>query len=80
MPVYAFTNQERTMTNTTILFGIVARYLPFEHHSDVLGVSIRLLEETENVSRGDKVVVVSDVVHNGKEFPVIEVVAVSDVL
>ena len=80
VPVYAFTNQERTMTNTTILFGIVARYLPFEHHSDVLGVSIRLLQDAENVMRGDKVVVVSDVVHNGKEFPVLEIVAVSDVL
>ena len=80
VPVYAFTNQQQTLTNTTILFGIVARYLPFEHHSDVLGVSIKLLQDAENVTRGDKVVVVSDVVHNGKEFPVLEIVAVSDVL
>ncbi len=80
VPVYAFTNNERTFTNTTILFGIVARYLPFTHHAEVLKEAIEKIASTGNVAKGDKVVVVSDILRDGKEFPILEVVAVSDVL
>lgn len=80
VPVFAFTNQERTLTNTTVLFGIIARYLPFTHHAEVLKEAIQKLVSTGNIANGDKVVVVSDILRDGKEFPILEVVAVSDVL
>lgn len=79
-PVYAFTNQERTFTNTTILFGVVARYMPFEHHADVLKDAITKLVERNDIGMDDQVVVVSDIIRNDKEIPVLEIVSVRDVL
>lgn len=79
-PVYAFTNQERTFTNTTILFGVVARYLPFEHHADVLKEAIQKLVDRHDIELEDQVVVVSDIIRNDKEIPVLEIVSVKDVL
>lgn len=79
-PVFAFTNQERTFTNTTILFGVVARHMPFKHHADVLKDAIAKLVERGDVSMEDQVVVVSDILRNDKEIPVLEIVSVKDVL
>ena len=79
-PVFAFTNQENTFTNTTILFGVVARYMPFEHHAEVLKDALQKLVERDNISMEDQVVVVSDIIRNDKEIPVLEIVSVKDVL
>ncbi len=79
-PVYAFTNQERTFTNTTILFGVVARHMPFEHHADVLKDALQKLVDRQDIGMDDQVVVVSDIIRNDKEIPVLEIVTVKDIL
>lgn len=79
-PVYAFTNQERTFTNTTILFGVVARYMPFEHHADVLKKAVQRLVDRHDIGLDDQIVVVSDIIRNDNEIPVLEIVTVKDVI
>lgn len=79
-PVFAFTNQERTFTNTTILFGVVARYMPFKHHADVLKEAVQKLVDRGDVGMEDQLVVVSDILRDEKEIPVLEIVSVKDVL
>ncbi len=79
-PVYAFTNQERTFTNTTLLFGVVARYLPFENHTDVLKQAIQKLIDRHDISVDDQIVVVSDIIRNDNEVPVLEIVTVKDII
>lgn len=79
-PVYAFTNQEKTFTNTTILFGVVARYLPFVHHTEILKEAIEKLVARHDILPEDQIVVVSDILRNDKEIPVLEIVLVKDVL
>ncbi len=79
-PVFAFTNQESTFTNTTILFGVVARYMPFKHHAEILKDAIQKLVERGDVGMEDQVIVVSDILRDEKEIPVLEIVSVKDVL
>lgn len=48
--IFAFTNKLTTLTKTSILFGVTSRYLPFEHHSEVLTQALEILIEKGNIT------------------------------
>lgn len=62
------------------MFGVVARYMPFHHHADVLKEAIEKLIERRDIGMEDQIVVVSDILRNDKEIPVLEIVSVKDVM
>jgi pyruvate kinase len=41
--IFAFTNRETTYTNTTLLFGVTSRYVPFEHHGEMLEPALKMM-------------------------------------
>jgi pyruvate kinase len=43
LKIYAVTNRKSTFTATAVLFGVVSRYLTFQHHSEVLDETIKLM-------------------------------------
>lgn len=54
--------------------------MPFEHHADVLKDAIQKLFDRQDVGMDDQIVVVSDILRDNKEIPVLEIVSVRDVL
>jgi pyruvate kinase len=43
LKIFAFTNKKSTYTNTTILFGVSSRYVPFEHHGEMLEPALKMM-------------------------------------
>lgn len=78
--IYAFTNRESTFTNTALLFGVVSRYIPFEHHSEVLEQSLKMMIDMGDVSIEERVIVVTDLRRDGKDIPVLEIVTLKDII
>jgi pyruvate kinase len=78
--IYAVTNQKTTFTNTALLFGVISRYMPYEHHSGALDSALRYMIERGDITKSDRVVVVSDQRKHGVEVPMLEIVAVGELL
>ena len=76
--IFAFTNKETTYTNTTLLFGVTSRYVPFEHHSEMLEPALKMMLDMNDVKMEDRVVVVTDLRKGNKEIPLLEIVTLSD--
>jgi pyruvate kinase len=76
--IYAYTNRYDTQTRTTTLFGVIARYFPFDHHTDVLNHTLHHLVDSGEFNPDDKVVVVSDILRDGKEIPVLQIVTINE--
>ena len=78
--IYAVTNQHTTYTNTALLFGVISRYMDFEYHGDALEPSLQMLVDHGDVSRDERVIVVTDIRKSGKDISVLEIVTVKDIL
>lgn len=78
--IYAVTNQKTTFTNTALLFGVISRYMPYEHHSEALEPALNYMIQRGDITKADRVVVVSDQRKHGIEVPMLEIVAVGDLL
>lgn len=76
--IYAFTNSQKTVTNTTLLFGVISRYIDFEDHSEVLDTTIRSMIEKKDVSNQEKLIVITDIRKDWKEIPVLEIIDLAD--
>ncbi len=76
--VIAVTNQMPTYTNTALLFGIVARYMEFSHHSEALEPAMKMLLDMHDVTMEDRVVVVTDLRKDDKEIPLLEIITLDD--
>ncbi len=76
--IFAFTNRETTYTNTTLLFGVSSRYVPFEHHSEMLEPALKMMIEYGDVKMDERVVVVTDLRKWDREIPLVEIVTLSD--
>ena len=76
--VIAVTNNEKTFTNTALLFGIISRYMPFSHHSDALEPAMQMLLDSGEVTMEDRVVVVTDLRKDDREIPLLEIVTLKD--
>lgn len=77
--IFAFTNNEKTATNTTLLFGIISRYMDFGHHSEFFEPALKSLLESGSATLEDRVLVVTDLRQNGKDIPLLEIVTLKDV-
>lgn len=58
--IFAITNNKKTFTNTTLLFGVTSRYLEYEDHSAVLEDALKKMIEAGDVAITDRVIVVTD--------------------
>lgn len=78
--IYAFTNQETTFTNTTLLFGVKSRYLEYEHHTQALEQALERMIKMGDVSIDDKTIVITDIKKNDHENPTLEIVNIKEYL
>jgi len=78
--IFAFTNNKHTYTNTTILFWVSSRYVPFEHHGEMLEPALKAMLDHGDVTIDDRVVVVTDMRKGDKEIPLLEIVTLRDLL
>jgi pyruvate kinase len=76
--IFAVTNRQQTFTNTTLLFGVVSRFMEFTHHSEAMKPTLKMLLDKWDITRDDRVVIVTDIRNNDKNTPVLEIVTVSD--
>ena len=76
--IFAFTNRETTYTNTALCFGVTSRYVPFEHHWEMLEPALKMMIECGDVKMDERVVVVTDLRKGDKEIPLLEIVTLSD--
>ncbi len=78
--IYAFTNQEGTFTNTTLLFGVKSRYLPYTHHTEALEEALQRMIAMKDVDSNEQTIVVTDIQKNGHENPTLEIVNIKEYL
>lgn len=78
--VYAFTNQEKTMTNTTLLFGVKSRYIPYTEQTQALDAALHIMLKMKDVQLDERVIVITDTVHNNTKTPTLEIVHVQKYL
>lgn len=76
IPMYAFTDNQKTYRFMNALFGIFPIQLEnfSQDYTKNLDHALAFLQEKHGFQTGDKCVVVGDFQRNGKEFPMIEMV------
>lgn len=78
--IYAFTNQEGTVTNTNLLFGVKSRYLSYNDHTQALEEALQRMLAMHDVESDEKTIVITDIQKNGHENPTLEIVNIKEYL
>lgn len=78
--IFAITNNLKTFTNTTLLFGVTSRYLEYEDHSVALEETLKKMIEAGDVTITDRVIVVTDFKKWDKEIPSLEIITLQDLI
>ncbi len=78
--IYAFTNNEKTVTNTTLLFGVKSRYIPYGHHTEILEQALQHMITMWDLSNNSKTIVVTDSKKHNYEIPTLEIIDVKSFL
>ncbi len=78
--VYAFTNKESTVTNTTLLFGVKSRYIPYIHHTQALEQALQIMIKMNDIEDDGKTIVITDIKKNNYETPTLEIINVKQFL
>jgi pyruvate kinase len=74
-PIFAFTNRRETITQTAILFGVVSRHLPFISHTDVLKEALQILINKNDITKSDRIIVITDIKHGEIYIPTMEIIS-----
>ena len=78
--IYAFTNQETTVTNTTLLFGVKSRYVPYTHHTQALEEALQTMIDMNDIEENGRTIVITDIQKENHETPSLEIVHVKKFL
>jgi pyruvate kinase len=78
--IYAFTNVMRTVTNTTLLFGIRSKYIPYDHHADSIEEALKNMIAMEDIGSDEKTIIITDIKRDGYEIPTMEIINVKQFL
>jgi len=78
--IYAFTNQEKTFTNTTLLFGVKSRYIEYADHTQALEWALQMMLKMWDIERNEKTIVITDIKKNNNENPILKIITVEDFL
>jgi hypothetical protein len=62
-----------------LLFGVTSRYVPFEHHGEMLEPALKMMIDSWDVKIDERVVVVTDLRKWDKEIPLLEIVTLTDI-
>jgi pyruvate kinase len=74
--IYAFTNKESTVTNSTLLFWVKSRYLPYEHHTQALEDALQTMIRMKDINSNEKIIVITDIKKDNYETPTLEIIHV----
>jgi pyruvate kinase len=80
--IYAFTNRESTVTNTTLLFGVKSRYIPYTHHTQTqaLEQALQTMVSMNDIEGNDKTIIITDIKKDNSENPTLEIINVKEFL
>jgi len=78
--IYAFTNQEKTFTNTTLLFGVKSRYIEYADHTQALEWALQMMLKMWDIERNEKTIVITDIKKNNNENPILKIITIEDFL
>lgn len=81
IPIFWFTNNKSTLYFMNVLFWIKPIYLEYWNYPDwIIETSIKELFEKWIVNKDDLIISVADILKNWKEFPIMEIINISDYL
>lgn len=78
--IYAFTNQETTVTNTNLLFGVKSRYIEYTDHTEALEWALQVMLKMWDIENNGKIIVITDIKKDNHENPTLEIVHVTKFL
>ena len=74
--VYAVTNTPTTVTGLSCRFAVLPRFLPYTSHVEALAATLEMLKSSQQIVSGERVIAVTDILRDGEEIPVVEIVTV----